>query len=81
MPSSSTRYDSVPPSRDEFPPPPGLPSGVGVTMEQLDVRLTNVERLLIDIQASQAPKWLRMGGWTSIIGAVLGAAFRMAFFK
>lgn len=87
----TTRYDAFPlattaTTADEdfitpvIPPPPRLPSGV-VTMGQLDARLTNVERILLEIQAQQPPKWLRTSGWTSLIGGALVAIVRMAVFK
>lgn len=42
------------------------------TLESLDRRLSHVERLLIEIHATQAPKWLRSTGWLTVIGTLIG---------
>ena len=39
--------------------------------KQLDERLTNIERVVLSIQAQMTPKWLRMGAWGTLIGAAL----------
>lgn len=51
------------------------------TMEQLDQRLSNVERILLALQAQQTPKWLRVGGWTTIAGSILGVAVKVLLEK
>ena len=48
-----------------------------VTLASLDQRLGNVERILLQIQATQSPRWLKVGGWTSIVGAALGVAVKV----
>jgi len=48
-----------------------------VTLASLDQRLSNLERILLSMQAQQTPKWVRMGGWTSIVGAALGVAVKV----
>jgi hypothetical protein len=52
--------------------PDGHPSLVDI-----DQRLTNVERILLNIQAQMLPKYLRVGGWVSIVGSVLGIACKV----
>lgn len=47
------------------------------SLEEINARLTNVERLLIRIQAEMTPKWLRMSAW----GALIGAALKELLFK
>lgn len=47
------------------------------TLEGLDERLSNVERILIRMEAQGTPKWLKVGGWTTMVGAVLGAALKV----
>jgi len=59
----SSRYDDVP----------------KVTLESLDQRLENVERVLLAMQAQMTPKWLRIGGWATFLGVVLGTALKVAF--
>jgi hypothetical protein len=39
--------------------------------KQLDERLTNIERVVLSIQAQMTPKWLRMGAWGALLGAAL----------
>lgn len=52
------------------------PESHPVTLEALDRRLTHVERLLIEIHATQAPKWLRSTGWLTVIGTLLGGVIK-----
>ncbi len=48
-----------------------------VTLHSLDQRLGNVERILLSMQAQQTPKWVKLGGWTSVVGAALGVAVKV----
>jgi hypothetical protein len=41
------------------------------TNQKLDERLTNIERVVLSIQAQMTPKWLRMGAWGALLGAAL----------
>ena len=52
-----------------------------VTLTSLDARLTNVERILLRIESTQAPKWLKIGSWTTIAGSVLGVAVKVFLSK
>lgn len=54
------------------PQPDGHPSLVDI-----DLRLANVEQLLIHLQAQMLPKYLRVTGWVSIVGSVLGIAAKV----
>lgn len=38
---------------------------------ELNDRLTNIERVVLSIQAQMTPKWLRMGAWGAFLGAAL----------
>jgi hypothetical protein len=42
-----------------------------VTLKDVDKRLTNVERVLLSIQAQLTPRWLRIGAWGAFAGAML----------
>lgn len=53
------------------------PAPPRVTLESLDDRVSNIERLLLAMQAQQTPKWLKVGGWTTIVGSVLGVAVKV----
>lgn len=44
------------------------------SLADLDQRLSNVEQILLSMQAQATPKWLRTGGWVTIAGSVLGIA-------
>lgn len=48
----------------------------GPTLSSLDQRLQHVEQLLIKLDASMTPKWLRLTGYGTVIGAVLGAVLK-----
>lgn len=48
-----------------------------VTLASLDARLTNVERILLRIESTQAPRWLKVGSWTTIAGSILGIAIKV----
>lgn len=52
-----------------------------VTLSSLDQRLSNVERLLLQIQANQTPRWLKVGSWTTIVGSILGVAVKVLLEK
>lgn len=54
------------------PQPEGYPS-----LYDIDRRLTNVERILLDMQATIIPKKLRITGWLTIMGSVLGIAAKV----
>lgn len=54
------------------PQPEGYPSLVDI-----DQRLANVEQVLLHIQAQMLPKYLRVGGWVTIVGSVVGAALKV----
>jgi hypothetical protein len=58
----STRYDPVHAS--------------GPTLSSLDSRLQRVEQLLIKLDASMTPKWVRLTGYGTAFGAVLGALLK-----
>ncbi len=60
-PKSEGRYEVVP----------------KVTLSSLDDRLGNVERILLAMHAQQTPKWVKLGGWTSVVGAALGVAVKV----
>lgn len=45
------------------------------TMQDLDRRLSNVERLLLEIQARMLPRWAR----ATALGAFLGACLKVLF--
>jgi hypothetical protein len=60
------------PAPSPKPQPDGHPSLVDI-----DQRLTNVERILLDMQAAIIPKKLRIGGWVTIMGSVLGIAIKI----
>jgi len=47
-----------------------------VTLESLDERVENIERLLVSLAAHQTPKWLKAGGWVTIAGSFLGVALK-----
>lgn len=53
------------------------PAPPRVTLESLDERVGNIERLLLAMHAQQTPKWLRTGGWTAVVGSVLGVALKV----
>jgi hypothetical protein len=57
----SSRYDPIDPSP---------------TLASLDMRLQRVEQLLIKLDASMTPKWLRLTGYGTFIGAVVGALLK-----
>jgi len=48
-----------------------------VTLMSLNDRLSNVERILLQIQSNQTPKWVKAGGWTTIVGSVLAVAVKI----
>jgi hypothetical protein len=48
-----------------------------VTLASLDDRISNVERILLAMHAQQTPKWVKLGGWTSVVGAALGVAVKV----
>lgn len=52
-----------------------------ITLASLDQRLSNVERILLQIQATQTPRWLKVGSWTTIVGSVLGVAVKVFLAK
>lgn len=52
-----------------------------VTLQSLDSRLSNVERILLQIQATQTPRWLKTGGWATIVGSVIGVAVKVILAK
>lgn len=52
------------------PQPDGEPN-----IHTLDRRLTNIERVVIQIQAAQSPKWLRVTALGVFVGAVVKKAF------
>jgi hypothetical protein len=58
--------------RGAKPQPDGHPNLVDI-----DQRLQNVEQLLLHLQAQMLPKYLRVGGWVSIVGSVLGMAVKV----
>lgn len=41
------------------------------TLESLDARLQNVERLLVEIQARMLPRWARFSALGAFVGACL----------
>lgn len=45
------------------------------TNKELNERLTNIERVVLAIQAQMTPRWLRMGAWGALIGAALKEFF------
>lgn len=49
----------------------------GVTLETLDARVGHIEQLLIKMHADMTPKWVRVGGWATLVGSVLGAALKV----
>lgn len=53
------------------------PAPPKITLSSLDERLSNVERILLRMEASSTPKWLRTGGWVTIVGSVLGIAVKI----
>lgn len=53
------------------------PAPSRVTLDSLDERVSNVERLLISLHAQMTPKWVRTTGWTAIVGSVLGVALKV----
>jgi hypothetical protein len=55
-----------------------LPDPPKVTLETLDERVSNIERLLVQMHGEMTPKWVRVGGWATIVGSVLGAAAKVA---
>jgi hypothetical protein len=40
-------------------------------IKELNERMSNVERVVLAIQAQMTPKWLRMGAWGALLGAAL----------
>ena len=56
---------------DRYSPYPPEP-----TLASLDTRLQRVEQLLIKLDASMTPKWLRLTGYGTFIGAVVGALLK-----
>jgi hypothetical protein len=40
-----------------------------------------VERILLRMEASGTPKWLRAGGWVTIAGSILGIAVKVLLEK
>lgn len=59
---------------------------IRITLADLDDRLTalgertsNIEQILIRMEASSLPKWAKAGGWYTIVGAVVGAALKVMF--
>jgi hypothetical protein len=53
------------------------PAPPRVTLESLDERVDNIERILMNMQDEQTPKWLRAGGWATIVGSILGIALKV----
>jgi hypothetical protein len=62
----------VNPRTSAKPQPDGFPSLVDI-----DQRLQNVEQLLLALQAQMLPKYLRVGGWVSIVGSIVGVAIKV----
>jgi hypothetical protein len=52
-----------------------------VTLASLDSRLTNVERILLRIESTQTPRWLKASAWTTIVGSILGVAVKVMLSK
>lgn len=48
------------------PQPDGEPS-----LASIDLRLTNIERVVLGLQAMMTPKWVRYAGWGTFVGACL----------
>lgn len=48
------------------PQPDGEPS-----LHTIDQRLTNIERVVLGLQAMMTPKWVRYAGWGTFAGACL----------
>lgn len=50
------------------PQPDGEPS-----LASIDHRLTNIERVVLALQAQMTPKWVRMTAWGAFVGACVKA--------
>jgi len=46
-------------------------------LESLETRTAHIEQLLVRMHAEMTPKWVRAGGWTAVVGGVLGTLLKV----